>query len=333
MLKSKDGSAVILLIGLIIIALVISGGLFILLQKERSMNVSLQQQLEEVKSKQKDTEVKLTKSQEMIVAFEVKLKEAQDNINIISSDLEKEKSSKQDALNQVETFKAELAQQKELRVSIESKLAKAEEDIKRSQGQLVELSAKKSELEAKIKTLEIKSSDLEAKVKGIELGTIVVGPQAVKKDTKPVKEAAKDLKDIKAQEKARKAAEDKIKKAAQKAEKAEKAKAKKEAKKATKKLEQPPVAQTPEVSTTGISATTQQEGSVVVVNKDYNFAVISLGNNEGVKIDTVYSVFHNNGYIGDIKVEKVNETMSAAGFVNEGLKDKIAEGDKVVEKK
>jgi chromosome segregation ATPase len=325
MIKNKNGTAIILLIGLIIIALVISGGLFVLLQKERSMNVNLQQQLEEVKLKQKDTEVRLGKSQEMIAAFEIKLKEAEVKIDTISSDLENEKSSKQDALNQVETFKAELVQQKELRVNIESKLAKAEEDIKKSQDQLAELSAKKSELEVKIKNLEIKSSDLEAKVKGIELGTIVVAPQAVKKEMKSEKETAKELKDMKAQEKAKKAAEDKVEKAA---EKAEKAKAKKEAKTVTKKVEQPPVAPTPEISTT-----TQQEGSIAVVNKDYNFAVINLGNNAGVKLGAVYSVFHNNSYIGDVKVEKVHESMSAAGFVNEDLKDKITEGDKVVEKK
>ncbi|MFZ2937683.1 MAG: hypothetical protein WA066_03140 [Candidatus Omnitrophota bacterium] len=325
MIKNKNGTAIILLIGLIIIALVISGGLFVLLQKERSMNVNLQQQLEEVKLKQKDTEVRLGKSQEMIAAFEIKLKEAEVKIDTISSDLENEKSSKQDALNQVETFKAELVQQKELRVNIESKLAKAEEDIKKSQDQLAQLSAKKSELEVKIKNLEIKSSDLEAKVKGIELGTIVVAPQAVKKEMKSEKETAKELKDMKAQEKAKKAAEDKVKKAA---EKAEKAKAKKEVKTVTKKVEQPPVAPTPEISTT-----TQQEGSIAVVNKDYNFAVINLGNNAGVKLGAIYSVFHNNSYIGDVKVEKVHESMSAAGFVNEGLKDKITEGDKVVEKK
>lgn len=324
MIKNKDGFAIILLIGLIISALVISGGLFVLLQKERSMNVSLQQQLEEVKSKQKDTEVKLGKSQEMIVAFEVKLKEAQNKIDTISSDLESEKSSKQDALNQVEAFKAELSQQKEIRENIEKKLAKAEEDIKVSQGQLVELSAKKLELEEKIKNLEIKSSGLEAKVKGIELGTIVVAPQAVKKEIKSEKATAKELKAINAQEKANKAAEDKLKKAA---EKAEKAKAKKEAKIVTKKIEQPPA------PTPNISAAAQQEGSIAVVNKEYNFAVINLGNNEGVKLGAVYSVFHNNNYIGDVKVEKVHESMSAAGFVTEELKDKITEGDKVVEKK
>lgn len=324
MIKNKNGTAIVLLIGLIISALVISGGLLVLLQKERSMNVSLQQQLEEVKSKQKDTEVKLGKSQEMIVAFEVKLKEAQNKIDTISSDLENEKNSKQDALNQVEAFKAELSQQKEIRGNMEMKLAKAEEDIKVSQGQLVELSAKKLELEEKIKNLEIKSSDLEAKVKGIELGTIVVAPQAVKKEIKSEKETAKELKAINAQEKENKAAEDKLKKAA---EKAEKAKAKKEAKIVTKKIEQPPAA------TPNISTAVQQEGSIAVVNKEYNFAVINLGNNEGVKLGTVYSVFHNNNYIGDVKVEKVHESMSAAGFVTEELKDKITEGDKVVEKK
>jgi len=37
--------------------------------------------------------------------------------------------------------------------------------------------------------------------------------------------------------------------------------------------------------------------------------------------------------IGDVKVEKVHETMAAAGFVDEKIKTKVKEGDKVISKK
>jgi hypothetical protein len=74
------------------------------------------------------------------------------------------------------------------------------------------------------------------------------------------------------------------------------------------------------------------EGKVLVVNKEYNFAVVSLGNKDGIEIGDVFSVYHAGRYIGDIKVEKVHDSMSAAGFVSLDIKDKVSEGDKVVKK-
>lgn len=74
------------------------------------------------------------------------------------------------------------------------------------------------------------------------------------------------------------------------------------------------------------------EGKVLVINKDYNFVVINLGAKEGVGIGNVFSVYKDSRYIGDVKVEKVHESMAAAGFVGEDIKSKISEGDRVVQK-
>jgi hypothetical protein len=73
-------------------------------------------------------------------------------------------------------------------------------------------------------------------------------------------------------------------------------------------------------------------GSILIINRDYNFAVINLGSKDGVNLADVFSVYHNNNYLGDIKVEKVHDSMSAAGFVSAGIKDRVSEGDKVVQK-
>ncbi len=75
------------------------------------------------------------------------------------------------------------------------------------------------------------------------------------------------------------------------------------------------------------------EGKILVVNKDYKFAVINLGSKDGVSVGSIFSVTHNNKNVGDVKVEKVHENMSAAGFVTLELKDKLAEGDSVALKK
>ncbi|MFA5096068.1 MAG: hypothetical protein WC478_01875 [Candidatus Omnitrophota bacterium] len=72
------------------------------------------------------------------------------------------------------------------------------------------------------------------------------------------------------------------------------------------------------------------EGKILVVNKEYNFAVINLGTKDNVSINDIFGVYSKGKHIGDIKVEKVHEAMSAANFVAPAIKDKIAEGDKVV---
>ena len=74
------------------------------------------------------------------------------------------------------------------------------------------------------------------------------------------------------------------------------------------------------------------DGKVLVVNKEYNFAVINMGSKDGISLGSEFSVYNGDKYLGDIKVEKLRDSMAAAGFVSEGLKDKISEGDKVVKK-
>ena len=80
------------------------------------------------------------------------------------------------------------------------------------------------------------------------------------------------------------------------------------------------------------SSATSPEGKILVVNKDYNFAVINLGSKDGIEIGDTFSVYHNNKYLGDLKVGKVHDSMAAADFVSLEMKDKINEGDKVVQK-
>ncbi|MDD5477118.1 MAG: hypothetical protein PHG87_02790 [Candidatus Omnitrophica bacterium] len=73
------------------------------------------------------------------------------------------------------------------------------------------------------------------------------------------------------------------------------------------------------------------EGKVMIVNKEFNFAVINLGSKDKVELGQEFRVTRDGKYIGDLKVEKVHESMSAAGFIPE-LKDLIKENDKVTQK-
>ena len=73
------------------------------------------------------------------------------------------------------------------------------------------------------------------------------------------------------------------------------------------------------------------EGKIVVVNKEFNFVVINLGSKDNVMVGDEFSVSRDGKPIGDIKIEKVHEAMSAAGFGPE-LKDLIKENDKITQK-
>jgi myosin heavy subunit len=74
------------------------------------------------------------------------------------------------------------------------------------------------------------------------------------------------------------------------------------------------------------------EGKVLVVNKEYNFVVMNLGSKDGVGMGQVFSIYRGKTLLGDVKVEKLHDSMAAAGFILEDTKDKVKEGDKVIKK-
>jgi uncharacterized phage infection (PIP) family protein YhgE len=73
------------------------------------------------------------------------------------------------------------------------------------------------------------------------------------------------------------------------------------------------------------------EAKVMIVNKEFNFVVINVGSKDKVSVGDEFLVSRAGKPIGEIKVEKVHEFMSAAGFAVE-LKDLIKENDKVTQK-
>lgn len=152
-----------------------------------------------------------------------------------------------------------------------------------------------------IKIIQKQKAELEDKIKkiesgsaaGVELGKVVVAGEPVVIDNTAKGKA--------------KAANEQIKAAALKAEKTD------------KKAQAPTAAP-------GIL-----EGKVMIVNKEFNFAVINLGSKDKIELGQEFKVTRDGKYIGDLKVEKVHESMSAAGFIPE-LKDLIKENDKVTQK-
>lgn len=69
----------------------------------------------------------------------------------------------------------------------------------------------------------------------------------------------------------------------------------------------------------------EAEGKVLVVNKEFNFIVVSAGNNRGLRPGVVLTILRDGKFVAKVQVEKVYETMSAANIMPDG--GDIREGD------
>ncbi len=269
-MKHKGAILLPVLIILIIISLALAAGGFYSYQNEHAKTIQLQAQIDELNTRQRITEGKLEESRKKAAEFQLKLQEANVQIDSLTNELAQEKSLRLEASNKLEQLKVDLEQQKVLRQDIENRLNQAQDDGKKIKEQIKVMQQQKAELEAKIKNLESISS-------GVELGKVVVNNETAKEKSSAPAPAVKP--------------------------------GKKSAAPQVKRL----------------------EGKIMVVNKDYNFAVLNLGSKDGVNTGDEFSVYHVGKVIGVLKVEKVHESMAAAGFA-EDLKNIISENDKVVQK-
>jgi len=88
-----------------------------------------------------------------------------------------------------------------------------------------------------------------------------------------------------------------------------------------------PQSETQRKSSPSLGAEQSLKGSVLVINKEYNFAVINLGIRDGLKIGDTLSVLKNKKNLGEVKIEKIQEGMSAVNFISSKIKDKLTIGE------
>ncbi len=74
----------------------------------------------------------------------------------------------------------------------------------------------------------------------------------------------------------------------------------------------------------------QLEGRILVVNRDYNFVVVDIGERDEVGEGTVLTLFHDGAYAGEAEIDKVYDTMSSATIIKEATRGLIEVGDSVV---
>lgn len=70
-----------------------------------------------------------------------------------------------------------------------------------------------------------------------------------------------------------------------------------------------------------------REGQVVVVNREYDFVVVNLGQNQGLSIGQECQIVRDNQVLGRVRLEKVYDELSAAAILPDSKKDSIREGD------
>jgi len=211
----------------------------------------------------------------------------------------------QEASSKVDSLTNELAQEKSAFTDTSNKLEQSNADLQQQktlrqdlEDRLKTSADEGKKLNEQIKIIQQQKVELENKIKdmeagsgGVELGKVIVGGEPTIIDNTAKGKA--------------KAANDKIKAAEVKQPKANK--------------------------TAQSAAPIILEGKVMIVNKEFNFAVINLGSRDNINVGDEFSISREGKYIGDLKVEKVHDSMSAAGFLPE-LKDLIKENDLITQK-
>ncbi|MBF0619023.1 MAG: hypothetical protein HQL19_02520 [Candidatus Omnitrophica bacterium] len=76
-----------------------------------------------------------------------------------------------------------------------------------------------------------------------------------------------------------------------------------------------------------------KEGKVLNVDTETEFMIFDLGAKHGIKAGDIMSVYRGKAYLGDIKVSRVQEEMSAADFIPPFSSRKVRKNDQVVPKR
>jgi len=209
----------------------------------------------------------------------------------------------QEAKSRMDTLANELAVEKTAHAATSSKLEQFKDDLFKQQslredleGKLNQVQEDSKQIKEQIKIMQKQKIVLEEKIKNLEVGAANVELGKVVVNPEAASGAAGAT--VNATEEKAIMPQDKPLKAAKKA--------------------QPVLAK-------------GQEGKIMIVNKEFNFVVINLGSKDKVSLGDEFVVSRAGKPIGDLKVEKVHEFMSAAGFAAE-LKDQIRENDLVTQK-
>ena len=70
-------------------------------------------------------------------------------------------------------------------------------------------------------------------------------------------------------------------------------------------------------------------GKVIMVNREYHFIVINLGNKDDLELQDILSIYRNNEFVGRVQVERIEENMAAASILPDWQDVEFMENDEV----
>lgn len=79
-----------------------------------------------------------------------------------------------------------------------------------------------------------------------------------------------------------------------------------------------------------VKAEGELEGKVLVVNREYNFIVVNIGVRDDIGLGDILTLYRDGKYVGEAKVEKIYDTMSAATITKETRSSTILVDDNVI---
>lgn len=259
-MAKKGKVVIILLILLAAVSILLSGIIYLMLDKEREHSVSLSKKISELEADRSGLNKLIIDHKLKLSQASAELNQSEKKIRELKFSLDKEKRDKQEALSQLASFKNDLDEAKSVKLDLDKEINQKKQEINSFKLQIERLDKANKGLAKKLE--DISSSD-------VQLGKIVVASEVM-----PFTEEA-SVKQI-----------------------------------SNKSL----------------------EGRILVVNKEYAFAVVNLGRRDGIAKGDIFSIYQKGKYIGDVIVEKIDEVMSSVNFSDPDLKDIIQEGDKVATK-
>jgi hypothetical protein len=368
-MRHKAKASIIILVILLILSL--SGAVtgFYSFQKERIKLIALNEELDDLKVKKRIVENKLEESTKIIGDLNVQLDSTRTKIEELNTELDKEKSEKNKLFSQIQNLETQLKEQEEVKKELETKQIQAQEKIKELQASLQRFQTSKEELKTQLdryktreevtlgkiivgekKPVEVKeasvteldSSKLEGRVlvlnKDYDFAVINLGSLngLSSGELFSVYKEGIHIGDIQA-ERVQEAMSafgflsEEIKDTIQEGDNVTLNRIVAQKKQAIEET-LPVVTQAPTETPEQVQVAPALRGKVLVVNKEYDFAVINLGSRDGIVVGDTFLVYHDDTHIGDVRVDKTREIISTCVFESKKIKDTISEGDRVIKK-
>lgn len=301
-MKNHSGKTSIIFLILIIVILV--SGICIsvfLLQQEKQGRITAEQRIEELLATEKKLSTDLESLKKQVYILNEKNKEADEKINNLLDDLELEEGLREQLREEnvklKETLDKKEGEKEELRKAMSEDLTSVQEQLKQAQDNIEKINMAKEELEAQIAAMEDEKQAIQEKLSQaeVEAREAAMAAQSMAEDAEAVMAATKY----------------------------ERSKLREE------RMPASPVGVPSPVDLDPIVIDSAQ-GRVLSVDTRTEFLIFDMGLEDGIRPGQVVSIYRGDKFLGDVKVSRVQEKMSAADFIPPFSSTKVRKNDIVV---